>query len=172
MNEDIGIKLQAYLDGELSGSDKVAVEKLLAEDADLRGLRQELVMVKEALRESDPVVTIPASGEFYWSQIERRLKHLEMMGESSAAGRASWSAWLRRVLLPLTGTAVACLVLILSLRDGSLPGVSIASLHEETESPLEETSAVTFRSESEKVTVLWLYDKDQASSEVLSDDVN
>lgn len=128
-------------------------------------------MVKEALRGSEPVVTVPASREFYWSQIERRLDRVEAESAATSAGGSSWSGWMRRVLLPLTGTAVAGLVLLMSLRDGSLPGVSVASLHEETESPLEETSAVTFRSESEKVTVVWLYDKDQASSD-LSDDVN
>ena len=172
MNEDMGIKLQAYLDGELSDGDRAAVEKLLAQDVDLRGLRQELMMVKGVLQESDPVVTVPVSREFYWSQIERRLERIEVEHGRSTVGGSSWAAWLRRVLLPVTGTAVACLVLLLSLRDGSLPGVSIRSLHEETESPLEETSAVTFRSESEKVTVVWLYDKDQASSETISDEVN
>ncbi|MBL9168762.1 MAG: hypothetical protein JNN07_13575 [Verrucomicrobiales bacterium] len=172
MKEDIGIKLQAYVDGELSGGERLALEKLLAEDASLQALRQELVMVKEALREADPVVSVPASREFYWSQIERRLERVEAQNEVAAVSGGWWSGWLRRTLLPLTGTALAGLVLIMSLRDGSLPGVSVASLHEETESPLEETSAVTFRSESEKVTVVWLYDKDQASSEVVSDDVN
>ena len=107
MNEDMGIKLQAYLDGELSGSDRAAVEKLLAQNSELRALRQELAMVKEALRESDPVVTIPASREFYWSQIERRLDRVESEGKQVAVGGGSWSRWLRRVLLPLTGTALA-----------------------------------------------------------------
>lgn len=171
MNEEMGIKLQAYLDGELSGSERLAMERLLAQDPELRALRQELDMVKDAIRGAEPVVTVPASREFYWSQIERRLDRVEAETAAEAKATWSWSGWMRRVLLPLSGTAVAGLVLMLSLRDGALPGVSVASLHEETESPLEETSAVTFRSESEKVTVVWLYDKDQATSEV-SDDVN
>ena len=171
MNEEMEIKLQAYLDGELSGSERAALETRLASDAELRALRDELLMVKEALRAADPVVAVPASREFYWSQIERRLEQAER-AESSAGATGAWSNWIRRALLPLTGTAVAGLVLMLSLRDGALPGVSIVSVHEETESPLEETSAVTFRSESEKVTVVWLYDKDQASSEMTLDDVN
>jgi hypothetical protein len=72
-------------------------------------------------------------------------------------------------MLPLSGVAAACLMLTLSLRQGSLP---VASLHEDTESPLDETSAVTFRSESEKVTVVWLYDKEQASVENTTETVN
>ena len=169
MNEEMAIKLQAYLDGELAGAEKSEMEGRLARDPELKALAAELGMVTRALRESDPVVAVPDTREFYWSQVQRRIEAGEAAANRPvAAVSGGFAAWLRRAVLPLSGVAAACLMLLVSLRPGALP----VALHEDTESPLDETSAVTFRSESQKVTVVWLYDKEQASIENTSETVN
>ncbi len=160
MNDDLGIKLQAYLDGELKQGERAEVERLLATDSEMKALLQELTAVKNALRDTDPVVSVPASREFYWSQIERRLSAEPVRAaEISAVDR--FFLWARRLALPLTGVAAACLMIVTHLHQDVLP----TSAHEETESPLAETGALTFRSESQKVTVVWLYDREQSVPE-------
>ena len=169
MNEELGIRLQAYLDGELSLQEGRDVEALLAKDPELQSLQRELVMIGKTLKEADPLVTVPASREFYFNQIQRRISAEEAKSPSQATPVpvAVFSHWLRRALLPLSGVAAACLMLLLSLREGTVPPLSF---HEETESPMEETGAVTFRSEAQRVTIVWLYDKEVASADTTLDD--
>ncbi len=170
MNEDFGIRLQAYLDGELDSRGRQEVEATLSTDPQARALEQELRMVGEALKAADPVVSVPESREFYWSKIARSIEAAEVAGDRvSPAVAGSFAAWLRRAVLPLSGVAAACLMLLVSLRQGALPVVAMPG---ETESPLAETGALTFRSEAERVTVVWLYDKDQPADESDTEKLN
>ncbi len=170
MNEELGLKIQAYLDGELSSNERQEVETLLARDPELQALKAELSFVTRAFKDSDPVMQVPASREFYFSQIERRIAAAESAPKTlSVEAGSRFAGWLRQALLPLSGVAAACLMLVLSLREGPLPALSF---HEETESPLDETAAVTFRSESEKVTIVWVYDRQVASVDTTLDDRN
>jgi hypothetical protein len=166
MNQDLGIRLQAYMDGELSSEERVSFEKLLNQDVELQSLRKEITLVTNLLRESDPVVAVPESQEFYFSQIRRRIEAAETAAPNVAPA-LSWGQWFSRALLPLGGVTVAGLMLMTTLRTGT---PLIASSHEETEALLEETGAMTFRSDAQGVTVVWLYDKDMASATTLSDD--
>lgn len=172
MNDDLGMKLQAYLDGELSAGERAEVESRLKQDPSLRELEAELRMVSHALKEADPVVSVPVSREFYWNQIERRIAVEASTAPASEVAASDWLGWLRRLAIPLSGVAAACLMLMASLKQGGLP----VSIHEVTESLLSETSAVTFRSEAEKVTVVWLYDQEQTPKATQTssdeDDVN
>ena len=167
MNQELGIRLQAYLDGEISPQEREAFEKQLSQDAELQSLSKELTLVSGLLRESDPVVTVPASQDFYFSQIRKRIEAAEAT-TPEVIPALSWGEWVRRALLPLGGVAVAGLMLMTTLRTGVTP--LIASSHEETEALLEETGAMTFRSDAQGVTVVWLYDKEMASASTLSDD--
>lgn len=168
MNDDIAIRLQTYVDGEMAGAEKVEMETQLARDPELQALAGELNMVTRALRESDPLVSVPETREFYWSQVQRRIAAEEASAQRPVStASAGLAAWLRRSVLPLSGLAAACLMLMTTLRSGSP-----VSSHEDTESPLNETGALTFRSESQKVTVVWLYDKEQASLDIPAETVN
>ena len=171
MNEELGIRLQAYMDGELSAQENQMMESLLARDSELRALQAELTMIRSALQEADPVVIVPESREFYFNQIQGRIAAQEAESATAdAPASVGWlPIWLRRGLLPLTGVAAACLVLMVSLREGAVPPLSA---HAETESPMDETGAVTFRSEAQGVTIVWLYDKQVASSDINTDDLN
>ncbi|MBI1840477.1 MAG: hypothetical protein HYR88_06440 [Verrucomicrobia bacterium] len=171
MNEELGIRLQAYLDGELSSRERTEIEARLAKDPELQALKSELTAIRSALIEADPVVQVPESREFYFSQIQRRIAAEDTRADSPKTPIVSWSLslWLRRAILPLSGVAAACMMLLVSLREGTVPPLSS---HEETESPMEETGAVTFRSEAQRVTIVWLYDKEVASSDTTIDDGN
>lgn len=168
MNEDFSMRLQAYLDGELGAAERAQVESVLAQDPEARALERELRMVMSALRDADPVVSVPESREFYWSRIERAINASEAVAARQARPESTFAGWFRRALLPLSGVAAACFMLFMGLRETGLP----VSMHGETESPLAETGALTFRSEAERVTVVWLYDKDQASEESDTERVN
>ena len=153
------------------------MEKQLAQDAELRGLAPELRAVTVALRQNDPIVAVPASREFYFSQIERRIAAADRQESRVATGRVSIMAWVRKALLPLTGVALATFMLMSSLNTGVRPiqapldeNLQVTQRVEETGAMLEETGAMTFRSESEGVTLVWLYDKDLSPARSLTDD--
>ena len=72
MKNDLELKLQAWLDGELSGPEGLRLSREIAGDADATRLVEELRSVKSALAGAETPLTIPESREFYWSKIERQ----------------------------------------------------------------------------------------------------
>ncbi|HMV01577.1 MAG TPA: zf-HC2 domain-containing protein, partial [Rhodocyclaceae bacterium] len=103
MNEDFSMRLQAYLDGELGAAERAQVESVLAQDPEARALERELRMVMSALRDADPVVSVPESREFYWSRIERAINASEAVAARQARPESTFAGWFRRALLPLSG---------------------------------------------------------------------
>ena len=167
MKHELLMELQAYLDGELSGRDAERVGAWLAQDKEAQVLRDELVNTKLLLVENEPEAKLPESREFYWSQIQRAIEH-----EEPAVARSTpswWLAW-RRLAAPLAGVAMIAMVTMFTVRETDRTG----SIYEETENPSEETGALTFRSESQRVTVVWLYDKAAAAApdDELEDNAN
>ena len=148
------LKLQAYLDGELSSTDAKAVAELLDRDAGARALFQELSRTKSLLAGNEPNPKVPESREFYWSRIAREIQRQDAAGAVPAIKGATF-VWLRW-LAPAGALALLILTLTLTLRSPSQRGwVALAEGHE-IETPLEETSSFTFRSESAGMTVVWV----------------
>ena len=141
------LKLQALVDGELEARDTREVEALLASDAANAALLQELKWTKAALAGNETEVKLPESREFYWSKISRAIE-----GEEQRAAAPAERAWWLKLLLPATGFAAAVAVVI---------GVSGGRTSDgaNTESVLEDVSAVSFRSESEKMSVVYVADE-------------
>ena len=81
MNQDIQLKLQSYLDGELSADESQAVTNLLARDAAARDLLVELTHTRSALQANEPEMKVPDSREFYWSKIRRQIEQGERTSE-------------------------------------------------------------------------------------------
>src|SRR5262245_46280987 len=77
MKNDTQLKVQAYLDNELSAGEARKVASLISSDADARGLYNELKLVREALCENEAAVPVPESREFYWSKIRREIEAAE-----------------------------------------------------------------------------------------------
>lgn len=157
MKRDLQLKVQAYLDNELSPSEARKISDWITSDPEARNLYTELKQTREIVAANEPVAKLDDSRDFYWSKIERAIAAAER--ETPASTARSW--WLR-LLAPAAGVA-ALFALLLSVVDrGGQPPVTFApsmasansALHEFEAAP--DVSTITFRSEAEGVTVVWL----------------
>src|SRR5436309_1543274 len=98
MDYDFQLKLQAYLDGELSGREMRKVEAQMARDAQAQALSGEMQMVKSALSSFEAEVKLPESREFFWSRIQRETRVLDAQ-QTAQPNYPLWAAW-RRLLIP------------------------------------------------------------------------
>jgi len=160
MNVDLGIKLQAYLDGELANAEAREIASLIESDASARALLGELQQTRQLLRGNELEIRLPESREFFWSKIEREINQLEMAPiESKSPG---WVFFLQRHFAAATGTCVAAaLVLFVAFQ---MNWVS-PDLFEEIENPLEDTGSFSFRSESQQMTLVWISNPSATSEE-------
>ena len=126
INHETELKLQAYLDGELSSGEAKAVEDLSTHDADARALFEELKLTKSVLAENELEVRLPESRGFYWSKIQRQIEREE---KAQATEQTE--------------------------PKGAETLVALDDSHE-IETPLEETSSFSFQSEAAGMTVVWV----------------
>ena len=155
MNEnEIQLKVQALVDGELTGQEAKEWRSRLETDAGLKELYARLTAVRGLMTDAELPRTLPESGDFHWSQIskaiereERQVKHL--------ARPASGANWLLRWVLPLAG--VACLMLLLTLQQTTRPdlGISLGSDHE-LELSIDDLDVMTFNTMDDAMSVVWL----------------
>jgi anti-sigma factor RsiW len=156
MNRDTQLKVQAYLDNELSAGDARSVSKLISDDLAIRDLYAELKNTKDALVENEPAVGVSDSREFYWSQIQRRIASAERAPAPETA-----RPWWLRMLAPIAGTA-ALFAILLSVVNPARQEPVVASAVQTAVAPLHkveeaaDVSLFTFRSESEGVTLVWV----------------
>jgi anti-sigma factor RsiW len=159
MDAESQLKLQAYLDGELSANESARVAGWIAQDQEARALAAELKNTNAALREHEAVVKLPEPREFYWSKIEREIQRQAAFPPEASFGLARWLFWLQRHLVS-TGAAatLACLLTVLLVYSGRSGGqlgeIELAS---------DEMGAYTFRNQSERLTMVWLYDRSDDS---------
>ncbi len=155
MNTNQQLEIQAYVDGQLAAADARRVELQLADDPAGAALAAELRLVRDTVRRGEPVMAVPETREFYFSQIQRRIE-----AEEKVAARIPAPApfdWFRRLLLPVAGVAAVAVVAALSLRTAPyVPGEMVIAS--------EEMGAITFRSEQNQLTVVYLFDKSSADS--------
>jgi anti-sigma factor RsiW len=167
MNEEVQLKIQAWVDGELSGWQARNVAKLVERDAEAKALETELRQTKTALTGNEASVALPELREFYWNKIRLQIEREEAAGQKRVSPAPSWDplAIFRRMGLPLAGVAVAAAVALLTLTQFSAP------LYEEVTTTSDEMTALTFHDQSAGMTVIWLQDKNDqpATDENLSD---
>ena len=77
MNEEFQLKLQAYLDGELSDKETREVEARLSSDNEAKALLVELQNTRAAFLMFEKELKLPESREFFWSKIERDIRALD-----------------------------------------------------------------------------------------------
>jgi anti-sigma factor RsiW len=147
MTQEQQLKLQAFLDGELSETDTREVAAWVARDADATALVGELKNTRNALKDFEPALKVPDSREFYWSKIKREIERTAPA--PAPAETVSLFTWLRRVLMPLGAVAALALVAMLTLHSGGQRTVAVNSL-------LADAGAFTYRDESQGMTVVWL----------------
>jgi anti-sigma factor RsiW len=152
MDFETELKLQAYLDGELPEAEARQIAKLLAQDQEAVLLLSELRNTRQAIKGSEAIVQLPESREFYWSRIEREIEGLEQ--PQRVEQKRPFIFRLQRLLVPVSGAvAVAVFLGITLLNSGT--GTALG----ETELATEDMGAITFRSESEGMTTVWLYNR-------------
>ena len=139
------LKIQAYVDGELSAGESREIAGLVARDAEARGLFEELSMTKSIISANESSVLMPESGDFFWSKVSKEISRLEEPATVSRFAPRPWLRW----LLPVSGFAAIAIAVTLSLRQNA-PAI------DETENTLEEASVVSFRSQAEKMSVVWV----------------
>lgn len=153
MNVEAQLKLQAYLDDELSSEEARQVADWLAQDQEARALCEGLKTVKALVAGNEMEFKVSETREFYWSRIEREINRLTQAEavEPSASAAAWWLRW----LVPLAGAAVLVALLFSAGRMNPFEPGSLASL-QEIETPLAETSAISFHSQEVGITVVWV----------------
>lgn len=140
------LEIQSSVDGQLGNQRREAVARLLSSDTEARQLHQQLTAVRMALRQHEPAIAVPASREFYWSQIERRLQGRDTSGVSTPS--LSLGIW--RWLAPMVG--VSAVVAVIALQPFASSG--LRSFPVGPGSP--QANTVTFSSEADGVTIHWI----------------
>jgi anti-sigma factor RsiW len=152
MDFEAKLKLQAYLDGELPEAEAREVAKLLAQEQEAVLLLGELRNTRQSLKGAETPVQLPESREFYWSKIEREIGRLEQ--PRRVESRRPFIFRLQRFLVPASGAVALAVFLCVTLLNGS-SGTALG----ETELADEDMGAITFRSDSEGMTTVWLYNR-------------
>ena len=155
MNDETKIKLQAYLDGELSDRETREVSALLNTDAEAKVFLAELQFVKTAMTGSELEIKLPESREFYWSKIQREIERSEK-GETTASGFAWWKPAYVRLA---AGFAALCALLMISFI--AFNGGSAKIMTGEVEGKGDDMGAITYHSDSDQMTVVYLFDREQ-----------
>jgi anti-sigma factor RsiW len=166
MKEELQLKLQAYLDGELPSGEAREVADLIACDTELRSLHAELNNTRGVLKAFESGIKLPESREFYWSKIKREIDRLE---KPPQVEEPAWlSVWLRRFLAP--AGAVAALVIAATLIMRQTP-VGQSSSEPETVTAFADSDAFTYRDYSTGMTLVWLpYPAENGFADVLPGD--
>ncbi len=150
MNQESKLKLQAYLDDELSGRELKKVTAWLEADPEARALHAELKGIKSVLAANEPEAAVPETREFYWSKIERAIQQSHRESPGFLPGYPQWF----RIFAPAVGAALLLVAGVSAVRLATAPS-ALSYLHE-IETPLEDTSAISFHSQSAGMAVVWV----------------
>jgi anti-sigma-K factor RskA len=153
MNQNLELKLQAWLDGELSAPEARRIGQEIAGDTEASRLVTELQAIKSALAGNEMALAVPETREFYWSKIERQIQREARSPRAVQAPRQA--AW-RHLLAPLAAFAGLACMLLLAVKPFAPP------IFDEISSTGEGMEAVTFHDQSAGMTVVWLADAEQA----------
>ncbi len=148
MNSELELKLQAHLDGELSGREAREIETALAADSEARALLAELRNTRVVLTGFEAELKLPEAREFYWSKIQREILRQERAEPVHAAALPAW----RRLLIPSGVFAAAIAVLLGAYQLGWLRADRRPP---QIETFLADSGAMTYRDEVERTTVVW-----------------
>ncbi|HZV35801.1 MAG TPA: hypothetical protein VFB72_14595 [Verrucomicrobiae bacterium] len=162
-NHESQLKLQAFMDGELSVREAAEVREWLAQDAEAHALLSELRNTTAALKGNEPQCRLPETREFFWSKIEREIERQgaqPMRPRPVAAG--SLLAWLRRHLMPAVGVAAVCSALVFIAVRSHGPQLRIGEMALVSD----DMGSYTYRDQADKMTMVWLYDRSSADSQV------
>ncbi len=140
------LKLQAYLDGELSEAEALQFTERLSRDPEAAALVAELRQTSDAVAEFEKEVRLPETREFYWSKIQREIqRQAQPVPEPESV--PAWLAALRRVLMPAAAVAMVALITF-------MVGKQSAGLGSQT--ALHDSGALTYHDFEKGATLVWL----------------
>jgi anti-sigma factor RsiW len=150
MNPDKLLRIQSYLDGELSRNEAQEVAAWIEKDPAVAAIHRELEATKRLLCGNEIQAQLPESREFYWSKNEREIKK-----EAPAASQSNshFGSGLLRIFAPIAAAACLVALAVLSLHP---PAPHRTHYVQEIETPLEEASAISFHSQAAGMTVVWI----------------
>jgi anti-sigma factor RsiW len=154
MNEEIKLKLQARLDGELSEREAREISAQINNEGEARALFAELQFTKTALHGNELELKLPESREFYWSKIQREIER----GEKIAPVRQLDAWWKPIYMRWIGGVAAACALLMISFVAFNAGNESYAT--DEVEGTSDEMGAISYHSDKEGMTVVYLFDRE------------
>lgn len=163
MNEDLQLKLQAYLDGELPSDEAQAVRDLLATNAAARDLLTELTNTRAAITMFESVIKVPETREFYWSKIQRQIQREAPV--TPAQPSVSIFVWLRRALASATAAAAVFIGVMVVQQQLKSPS-DVADLS------FQDSENFTYRDYDSGTTLVWLsYPAENEFAEMNADDI-
>jgi hypothetical protein len=152
MKHELELRVQAWVDGELSDKEAGQMADWVARNADAELLAGELRTCRETIVDNEPVVSLPETREFHWSKIERQIQREAFAPQRSPV---SWITRWRQIVIPATGVAALACVLALAVNQTRRP------TFDEVSSTDQGMEAVTFHDQSAEMTVVWLLDNSQ-----------
>lgn len=151
MTTETALRLQAWLDGELSGPEAREVQSWLDREPETQALLRELRGVRDAMAEGEVTRRLPESREFFWSKVERSIA-ATTTSPSVPDRIGGWPRW-AVLVIPALATIVLVLFLVMpSLNDAGPTAASRTDI----ESPCDDLSSFSFRSEAEGMNVVWI----------------
>ena len=168
MNAEQQLKLMAWVDGELPDTEARQMAEYVQAEKAAQALTDELRMCKSMLAGNEPSPTLAESREFYWSKIQREIERQEKIAPQP--GQFSWLASWRRVLAPVSGLALIAFVSVFSfnlLRTPTLEDTMKELV--EVENLSEDIGTISYKSQSENMFVVYVYNKEQPVPDFESD---
>ncbi len=147
MDHEKQLKLQAFLDEELSDAEAREVASWLAQDQEATLLLAELRNTRQAMARFEAGIRLPESREFYWSKIERAIERLEK--PAPVKEKTSWLAAWRRILVPASAVAALVIAALVAIGPPTSPG-------SEAESTVADPGAFTYHDYDSQTTLVWL----------------
>jgi anti-sigma factor RsiW len=149
IDHNLQLKIQAFLDGELTGPEARDVAALIAANPEASALHAELKNTRLALKGAEADVKVPETREFYWSRISREISQLEKAPAEPSAP-SPWqilAGWLK----PLGAVAVVAIVGVLVWQQmaQSVPKADVMTAQVDDDT-------ITFQDDTAGVTFVWL----------------
>jgi anti-sigma factor RsiW len=117
MKQDLELKLQAWLDGELSPAEAEAMRRFTESDPAAQSLVAELQGIRAALSQHEQSIAVPETREFYWSKIQREIQRAEQQPRPKLPWTRRWRLW----IAPVAGASALAAVLLITLHPASEP---------------------------------------------------
>lgn len=164
MKQEIELKIQSWLDGELSAAEAKEVAALITADAELSGLMTELRQTKTTLAGNELELKVPDTREFYWSQIARGIEREER--KSAQPASVPFIVQFRKFFMPFAGLAAVVAIGLLTLNPAA------PSFSADSNASSGDMETVTFRDHESGMTVVWLKDRTDESQASETDDTS